>query len=141
MTMQTVGHVLIVAAIVGGIAAGCAGTGEWGMTPSATVTTTSPGFTENWFKLEWEVSPDSPPTNRVDGYVYNNYGRSAEGMRILVQAFDSGDNLVNQRLEWVGRSVPALSHSYFSVRRLPPADHYRVSVWSYTIQEGKGFPF
>jgi hypothetical protein len=138
--MKNPGYALILGALVLWGAGGCASLGPWGLEPSASVTTTMPGFTENWFKLEWEVSPDTPPTNRVDGYVYNNYGRPAEGMRILVQAFDDAQNLVNQRLEWVGRSVPALSHSYFSVRRLPPADHYRVSVWSYTIQEGRGFP-
>jgi hypothetical protein len=141
MTMPNPGYALIVAGVLTGVAAGCAGAGEWGPTPSATVTTTTPGFTENWFKVEWEVSADSGQTKQVYGYVYNNYGRPAAFMRLLVQSFDSADKLVDQRLEWVGRPVPPLSNSYFSVRRLPAADHYRVSVWSYTIQEGgRGFP-
>jgi hypothetical protein len=142
MEMRRVGSLLMVAGLVAAMAAGCGtSASDWGPTPSATVTTTMPGFTENWFTLEWDATPDSGQTNRVDGYVYNNYGRSAAFMRILVQSFDSASNLVDQRLEWVGPPVPALSRSYFSVRRLPAADHYRVSVWSYTIQEGRGFEF
>jgi hypothetical protein len=127
--------VLLAGGVVASVAGGCAGGGsQYGLAPSETVTTTTPGATENWFRLDWEVSPDSDLTKRVDGYVYNNYGRAAAFMRLLVQSFDSADNLIDQRLEWVGSPVPPLSRSYFSIRRLPTADHYRVSVWSYTIQ-------
>jgi hypothetical protein len=139
--MRNLGYALIVGGVVAFGTGACAGAGQYGMSPSASVTTTMPGFTENWFKLEWEVSPDAGQTNRVDGYVYNNYGRPAAFMRLLVQSFDGADNLIDQRLLWVGSPVPPLSNSYFSARRLPAADHYRVSVWSYTIQEGRGFPF
>jgi hypothetical protein len=132
--VKSFGLVLLVTAVMASVVGGCTGGEQYGLAPSATLTTTTPGATENWFWLDWEVSPDSGPTKRVDGYIYNNYGQAAAFMRLLVQSFDSADELIDQQLVWVGSPVPALSRSYFSIRRLPTADHYRVSVWSYTLQ-------
>jgi hypothetical protein len=135
--MRRVECIVMVAGVIASVA-GCASAEKYGLTPSPVITTTTPGATENWFRLEWDVTPDAGQTKRVDGYVYNNYGRPAAFMQLLVQAFDNADNLIDQRLDWVGSPVPPLSRSYFSIRRLPTADRYRVSVWSYTIQRGGG---
>ncbi|MBI3825890.1 MAG: hypothetical protein HY294_07835 [Candidatus Rokubacteria bacterium] len=119
---------------------GCAAGAAGGMEPSATVTTTLPGFTDTWFKVDFTVEPRGEAL-RASGYVYNNYGRPVGDVRVLAQALDASNRLVGQRLAWVPGGIPALSRSYFEVGPLPPADHYRVSVWSYTVLEGGGHRF
>ena len=112
--------------------AGCA-SGYRALAPSASVTTTSPAG-EHWFRVQWEVHPDGPSTRRIEGYVYNSYGRPAENIRMLVQALDASGAVIDQRLAWVPGGVPQLSRAYFEVPRLPIADHYRVTVWGFDFR-------
>ncbi len=115
--------------------AGCAGGAPGGVTPSATVTTALPGFTDQWFKVDFTVEPQGPE-RRVTGYVYNNYGRPVSDVQMLVQALDASNRVVGQSITWVPGGIPSNWRSYFAVGHLPPADHYRASVWSYNVIEG-----
>jgi hypothetical protein len=36
--------------------------------------------------------------------------------------------------------VPNFNRSYFRIAGLPPADHYRMSVWSFDIIDTSDFP-
>ena len=131
---------LRVAAIVAVLAAGHAGAGvAGGLSPSASVTTTVQGW-EHYFRLEW-----TPQLKRggveIDGYAYNNYGRPMGGVRILAQALDDAGSVLGQKIEWVPGTVPPFGRSYFLVRGLPQAPHYRVSVWAFDIIDSPGgFP-
>ncbi len=118
------------------VVAGCAGGTAGGVTPSATVTTALPGFTDQWFKVDFAVQPQGSE-RRVTGYVYNNYGRSVDDVRMLAQALDASNQVVEQRLVWLAGGIPANSRSYFEVGHLPSADHYRASLWSYSVSEGQ----
>ena len=40
--------------------------------------------------------------------------------------------VVGQRIVWVPLGIPT-GRSSFEVRHLPPADHYRVTLWSYNV--------
>jgi hypothetical protein len=114
----------------------CAGAASHAPTPSATTTTAMPGAEEHWFKLDWSVAPHGAGARRIDGYVYNSYGRPADNMRILSQAYDQSGALIAQKLTWVMQLVPPSSRAYFIVDDLPPADRYRVSVWSFDFMNG-----
>jgi hypothetical protein len=52
---------------------------------------------------------------RLDGYVYNSYGRPAENVQVLVQALDASGAVIDQRLAWVPGGVPQLSRASFEV--------------------------
>jgi hypothetical protein len=108
--------------------AGCAGSG---MAPSATVTTAVQGW-EHYFRLEWAPQRTAAGT-LIDGYIHNTYGSPAGHVRLLAQALDRDSNVIAQKIEWVPGIVPNFSRSYFRISALPPAEHYRVSVWSFDI--------
>ena len=125
-----VGPVLIV--LLGAALLGSAGCQSAGMVPSADVTTTTPGITEQWFRVNWSVEPEHDGLRKVDGHVENLSGAGATSIQLLVQSFDASGALVFQKLQWLGGGLPSGSRTYFAFRRLAPADRYRVSVWSYT---------
>jgi hypothetical protein len=64
--------------------------------------------------------------------------RPAENVQVLVQALDASGAVIDQRLAWVPGGVPQLSRASFEVPRLPVADHYRVTVWSFDFVETPG---
>jgi hypothetical protein len=119
----------VIVAAVGLVA--LAGAGCGGVAPSATMTTAVQGW-EHYFRLEWAPQV-TPAGTLIDGYVHNTYGSPMGNVRVLAQALDRDSNVIAQKIEWVPGVVPNFSRSYFRVSALPPADQYRVSVWSYDI--------
>ena len=112
--------------------AGCA-TAE--TTPSASNTTLMPDA-ERWFKLSWEASGEGPH-RRLDGRLHNGYGEAAAQVRLLVQSLDAAGAVTSQRIEWLSGTVPGFGVVSFQVRRVPAAEQYRVTVWSYERLQGK----
>jgi hypothetical protein len=100
-----------------------------GIQPSETVTTLSPGA-EQWFKIDWEAVPRPDETVRLEGFIRNTYGTAAR-VRLLAQALDSSGKVIGQKLWWLD-TVPGFGQVSYRIPGLPPADHYRVTVWSYT---------
>jgi len=81
------------------------------------------------FRIEWELTPK----RAIEGRVYNEYQAPVRRIRLLVEALDASDRVVDKKLGYVFGDVGPLSHHYFEVRELPAADHYRLSVESYTV--------
>lgn len=128
--MRTV-LLIVVAAMA---AAGCA-TSQ--LTPSATVTTLMPD-SERWFRLSWEVTPERRgDLRRLRGYVENTYGEAAGRVQLLGQGLDASGALVGQKLWWLSGVVPGFGRIYFEIPNMPPADHYRVTVWTYDRIQGR----
>ena len=123
----------LVAFAVGTMLAGCS-TAE--VTPSPSVTTLMPDA-ERWFKLSWETAPERDGSVRLRGYLVNTYGEAAGTVQLLAQALDANVAVVAQRIEWVPGVVPGFGHVYFEVPKMPKADAYRVTVWSYERIQGR----
>jgi hypothetical protein len=104
-------------------------------TPSATVTTLMPD-SERWFKISWEVRPERGDSRRLSGYVENTYGEAAAQVQLLAQALSSSGDIVGQRIEWIPGAIPGFGRVYYEVPGMPPADHYRVTVWAYERIQG-----
>jgi hypothetical protein len=128
---------IVMAALLftGFVIAGCAAAP--GLSPSASVTTTMQGW-EHYFRIEATETEKPGGGAEIEGYVYNKYGRPAT-VRLLGQALDGANNVVGQRIVWVPGTVPQLSRAYFKISALPPADHYRVTVWSFDIIDTDSF--
>jgi hypothetical protein len=105
--------------------------------PSSTVSTLSPAW-QNWFRFDYAVDQDPGGKRRVSGYLYNTYGEPMVDIQVLAQALDKSGAVVGQQINWVPPISP-MSRTYFEVRNLPPADEYRMSVWSFTIQQREGW--
>jgi hypothetical protein len=86
------------------------------------------------FTINWEVTPK----RTIEGRVYNEYHNPMMRIRLLVEALDASDRVVDKTFGDVFGVVGPLSDRYFVVSKLPPADHYRVSVESYTSLEAGG---
>jgi hypothetical protein len=125
---------LLLVLVVATTAAGCA-TSE--LTPSASVTTLMPD-SERWFRLSWEVTPErGKDLRRLRGYVENTYGEAAGHVQLLGQALDASGAVVGQKLWWLSGVVPGYGRIYFEIPNMPPADHYRVTVWTYERMQGR----
>ena len=107
------------------------------LTPSASVTTAIQGW-EYYFRIEWAPQP-KPDGVSIDGYLYNTYGSPMGNVRVLAQALDASNNVVAQTIEWVPGIVPNFNRSYFRIPKLPLADHYNVTVWSFDIIDTDSF--
>ena len=124
---------LIIAVGVAVAAAGCATPDT---TPSATVTTLMPG-SERFFRINWDVRPERGETRRLSGYVENTYGEAAARVQLLGQALDTSGAVVGQRLQWVHGAIPGFGRVYYEIPGMPPADHYRVTVWAFERIQGR----
>ena len=115
------------------VAAGCATPDT---TPSATVTTLMPG-SERFFRVNWDVRPERGDTRRLSGYVENTYGEAAARVQLLGQALDTSGAVLGQRLQWVHGAIPGFGRVYYEIPGMPPADHYRVTVWAFERIQGR----
>ncbi len=110
------------------------GTGAEGIPPSMT---TLMGGWEQKFAVEWKVAPEPGGRQRIQGYVVSRYGQHAEPFRVLGRALDPSGAVVGQRIEWIPGGVGGFGRAYFQISHLPPADHYLVTVWDYSIAESE----
>jgi hypothetical protein len=124
---------LIMAVALALAAAGCATPDT---TPSATVTTLMPG-SERFFRINWDVRPERGDTRRLSGYVENTYGEAAARVQLLGQALDTSGAVVGQRVQWVHGAIPGFGRVYYEIPGMPPADHYRVTVWAFERIQGR----
>ena len=117
------------------VLAGCAAVTMEYPKPYGSMTTLIPGW-ERYFTLQWSAEPEHHGSRRLDGYVSNRYGEYAADVRLLVQARDASDAIVDQRIVWVPAGVGGFGRAYFDAGHLPPADHYQVFVWDYRLIQG-----
>ena len=96
-----------------------------------------PGW-ESKFSVEWKDTPAQDGSRLLFGRVTSRYGQYAEPFLLLGQALDSSENVVSQRVERVPGGVPGFNSTYYEISRMVAADHYRVTVWSYSFIEERG---
>jgi|SRR5262245_15284931 len=135
--MRTPGLLLALArlGVVAVVVAACAGADQ--VAPNIAYTTLMPGW-ETKFSVEWNVQSVADGSRIVYGRVTSRWGQYAEPFTLLGQALDSADKIVDQRVQRVPGGVPGFTTTYFEFVRMAAADHYRVSVWSYTFIEERG---
>ena len=112
-------------------------TGGDGLAPSASFTTLMPGW-ESKFSVDWKVTPAPDGSQLIFGRVTSRYGQYAEPFLLLGQSLDPTENVVSQREERVPGGVPGFNSTYYEISRMVAADHYRVTVWSYSWVEDRG---
>ena len=92
---------------------------------------------ERFFKLEWQVD-QSRGRPVVFGYILNDWGLPASGVRILVEGVGPDGQLLGQQLAWVGSLTPG-TRAYFEVPAEQRAPAYRVRVFSFDWVLGDDF--
>jgi hypothetical protein len=112
-------------------------TGGDGLAPSASFTTLMPGW-ESKFSVDWKVTPAPDGSQLIFGRVTSRYGQYAEPFLLLGQSLDPSENVVSQRVERVPGGVPGFNSTYYEISRMAAAEHYRVTVWAYSLVEQRG---
>jgi hypothetical protein len=128
MTEKTLIMLSLASLFAAACTSGVTGIGKPG--PFDSVDTMAPGW-ENRFALEWKVvTSDSPETRKLTGYLYNNYGQTVR-VRLLVKGLDSSGAVVFRRVDQTLGTVPPFERNYFELDKIPAADRYVVTVYSY----------
>jgi len=76
----------------------------------------------------------------VGGYVYNDYGHYAAGVRLVVEQLDGGGRVASSTAAWVG-GVPNMGRTYFEVPLAAAPGSYRVRITAFEWVQGNGGDF
>ena len=106
---------------------------ELATAPSA-VQPATPTLGDEFFRVEWKVSPGSQGNARMTGYVYNEYGEAAEHVQLRINELDASGRVVASVYRPVYGTVPGEDRSYFDVQ-VPASPSYRVTVEGFDFIE------
>ena len=97
----------------------------------------SPTLSDQFFRVEWTVSPGRLGDSRITGYVYNQYGDAAENVQLRISEVDASGRAASSVTRPVYGTVPAEDRSYFDVQ-VPTSSSYQVAVQSFDFLEEPG---
>ena len=89
-------------------------------------------------RLEWTVGKGRRGRPEINGYVLNDYGRSATGVQLLIEHLDAADKATGRTIGYVAGSVPGYGRAYFAIPIPPGAANHRVSILSFDWETGAG---
>ncbi len=81
-------------------------------------------------RLDWEVGTGRAGRPVIEGYVYNDYGRPASDVHLLVETLDASGAVIARDIGFVRGVVQLNDRSYFEVPLKVSGVSYRVSVTS-----------
>ena len=111
--------------------------GVLGRTPEAAAISAPSGI-DSRLRLEWEAGTGWRGHTVVRGYVYNDYGRPAVDVRLLIETLDDSGLVVDRTIGFVTGAVPFNDRTYFEVPLKRPGSSYRVTVTSFDWRAGGG---
>jgi hypothetical protein len=101
----------------------------------------APTLSDEFFRVEWTVSPGRHGDSRIIGYIYNQYQEPAEHVQLRLSEVDASGDVVSNVTRPVFGTVPALDRSYFDVQapaHFGVGPRYQVAVQSFDFLEGRG---
>ena len=95
---------------------------------------------ERYFRVEWQAA-DTNGRPTVWGRIRNEWGFTANKVRMLIDGLDPSGAVTAQTIAYVPFPVTPGTAGYFEAR-VPPAASYRVSVfqWDWTQSDGGDQP-
>lgn len=87
-------------------------------------------------RLDWDAGKSMKGRPEIRGYVYNDYGRAANNVRLLVETLDASGQVVDRAYGYVIGVVPAFSRAAFDVRLRTEGASYRIVVTSFDWRDG-----
>jgi hypothetical protein len=96
--------------------------------PTAALSATS--SVDSRIRLDWEAGArHGRPV--IQGWAYNDYGRAAKDVRLLVETLDASGNVIARDFGFVRGTVQFNSRTYFEVPLKTTGASYRVSVTAF----------
>ena len=101
------------------------------------VTATIPekSLAERLFHIEWSARPLRAGLSSIAGYVYNDYGKSADFVELRVTGLDAAGHPVTTEVHRISDTVPSRGRSYFELQ-VPTSSGYRLDVIGFDFVEG-----
>ncbi|HET7876419.1 MAG TPA: FxLYD domain-containing protein [Methylomirabilota bacterium] len=99
---------------------------------------TAPSGIDPRLRLDWEAAMSRHGKPVIQGYVYNDYGRPAAYMRVLVKTYDAQGQLIAQSIGYVHATVPAFGREYFEVPLPAAGARHEVTVTTFEWLRGGG---
>ena len=90
---------------------------------------------EALFRIESDAGRSRSGQPIVSGYVYNDYGQYAVGVRLVVEQLDAAGRVTASTGGYVG-AVPNLSRAYFEVRLASAPGAFRVRITAFEWVQG-----
>ena len=105
-------------------------------TPAAAVS--APSGIDPRIRLDWEAGTRRGGKPVIRGYVYNDYGRAAADVRLLVETLDASGAVIAKTIGFVHGVVQFNARTYFEVPLKAAGASYRVTVTSFDWKGGGG---
>jgi hypothetical protein len=82
-------------------------------------------------RLDWEVGSGHGGRPVIQGWAYNDSGRAAKDVRLLVETLDASDNVIVRDIGFVRGVVQFNDRTYFEVPLKTSGASYRVRVTAF----------
>ena len=89
-------------------------------------------------RLDWEAGTKRNGKPVIQGYLYNDYGRPASDVHLLVETLDASGTVIAKTIGFVQGTVQFNDRIYFEVPLKAPGASYRVNVTSFDWKGGGG---
>ena len=99
-------------------------------------TVSAPSGIDPRLRLEWEVGRMRNGRVEIQGYVYNDYMRSANNVRLLVETLDDQGRVIASAYGYVFGVVPSFNRTPFDVAIKTEGPSYRVTVTQFDWRDG-----
>jgi hypothetical protein len=111
--------------------------GPLGM-PAPAPAVSAPSGIDARIRLDWEAGTRRGGKPVIQGYVYNDYGRPATDVHLLVETLDASGAVIGRTIGFVQGAVQFNDRVYFEVPLKATGASYRVTVTSFDWKSGGG---
>ena len=105
-------------------------------TPAGALSATS--SVDSRLRLDWEVGARHGGRPVIQGYLYNDYLRSAAEVRLLVETLDASGGVTARQVGFVLGVIPFKDRAYFEVPVKTAGASYRVSITAFDWKDCGG---
>jgi hypothetical protein len=106
--------------------------------PAGALAVSSPSGIDPRLRLEWEAGQTGKGRPVISGYLYNDYGRAAINVQLLVETLDAAGQVVDRTQGFVVGGVPVFNRTYFDVPLKAAGAGYRITVTAFEWRDGGG---
>jgi hypothetical protein len=89
-------------------------------------------------RLDWEVGARHGGRPVIQGYLYNDYLRSAAEVHLLVESVDASGAVTSRQVGFVRGVIPFKDRAYFEVPIKTAGASYRVSITAFDWKDCGG---
>ena len=106
--------------------------------PAPAAAVSAPSGIDARIRLDWEVGTKRGGKPVIQGYVYNDHGRPATDVHLLVETLDASGAVTARTIGFVVGAIQFNDRVYFEVPLKAPGASYRVTVTSFDWKGGGG---